>query len=32
MSDNELHVTFYTRISEYGNKRFLPILDKYHFF
>ena len=32
MSDNELHVTFYNGISEYGNKRFLPILNKYHFF
>ncbi len=32
MSDNELHVTFYNGISEYGNKRFLPMLDKYHFF
>lgn len=32
MSDNELYVTFNNGISEYGNKRFLPILDKYHFF
>lgn len=32
MSDNELYVTFYNGISEYGNKRFLPMLDKYYFF
>jgi len=32
MSDNELYVAFYNGISEYGKKRFLPMLDSYQFF
>ncbi len=32
MNDNELYVTFYNCISIYGKDKFLPLLDRYHFF
>lgn len=32
MSDNELYLCFINSYSEYGKKRFKPLLEKYHFF
>lgn len=32
MSDDELYVTFYNCIAEYGRKKFRPLLDAYSFF
>lgn len=32
MSDDELYVTFYNGISEYGREKFLPLLETYSFF
>lgn len=32
MSDDELYLTFYNGIAEYGRKKFFPLLDEYQFF
>lgn len=32
MSDDELYITLYNGISEYGREKFLPLLDTYSFF